>query len=126
MAFEEHKIFTKNYANLCCTLTDIDNLLPYFVQEKIIKPEDQDDINKLAKTQEKVKKLMKNISGPLQAGDSKGFYIMLDIMRNHGVQATIDLSETLRTTLSTGTYVCICVHIYMCICKYSQIKLCEV
>ena len=105
MALKEHKVFTENYARICSTLTDIDDLLPYFVQEKIIKPEDQVDINTSAKTKEKVNKLLKHISGPLQAGDSKGFYTMLDIMKNYGSQATIDLSKALKTTLSIGMYV---------------------
>ena len=95
-------VFDKNYAKLCSTLTDIENLLPYFVQEKIIKSEDQDDINAPVKTKEKVKKLLKHISGPLQAGDSKGFYTMLDILENYGVQATIDLAKVLKAALSTG------------------------
>ena len=105
MSLEEHKVFTENYARICSTLTDIDDLLLYFVQKKIIKPEDQDDIKTSAKTKEKVNKLLKHISGPLQAGDSKGFYTMLDIMKNHGSQATKDLSETLKATLSIGTYI---------------------
>ena len=102
MALKEHDVFTENYAKFCSTLTDIENLLPYFVQEKIIKPEDQDDIKISAKTQDKVKNLLKHIAGPLQAGDSKGFYTMLSIMENHGVQATKDLAESLKTILSTG------------------------
>ena len=102
MALKENNAFTHNYAKLCNTLTDIENLLQYFVQEKIIKPEDQDDINILPKTQEKVKKLLKHVAGPLKAGDSKGFYTMLKIMENHGVQATKDLAEALKTELSAG------------------------
>ena len=107
MALKEFNAFTEYYAKLCSCLTDIENLLPYFVQEKIINPEDQDDINTSAKTQEKVNKLLKHISGPLQAGNSKGFYTMLNIMKNHGTQATIDLAETLMTAVSTGacTYI---------------------
>ena len=102
MALKEYEAFTNNYAKLCNTLTDIKNLLHYFVQEKVIKPEDQDDINILPTTQEKVKILLKHVAGPLQAGDSKGFYTMLKIMKNHGVQATKDLAESLKGELSAG------------------------
>ena len=104
MALKEYDVFTENYAKFCSTLTDIENLLQYFVQEKIIKPEDQDDIKISAKTQDKVKKLLKHIAGPLEAGDSKGFYTMLNIMENHGVQATKYLAESLQTELSTGSH----------------------
>ena len=102
MALKEYEALTDNYAKLCNTLTDIKNLLHYFVQEKIIKPEDEDGINILPTTQEKVKKLLKHVAGPLKAGDSKGFYTMLKIMENRGVQATKDLAESLKAELSAG------------------------
>ena len=104
MASKENDVFTENYSNFCNILTDIENLLQYFVQEKIIKPEDQDDIKIPAKTQDKVKNLLKYIADPLQAGNSKGFYTMLNIMENHGIQATKDLAESLKTILSTGSH----------------------
>jgi len=118
MALKEYNVFTEYYAKLCSCLTDIENLLPYFVQEKIIKPEDQDDINTSAKTQEKVKKLLKHISGPLQAGDTKGLYTMLDIMKNHGTQPTVDLAETLKTTVSTG----ICTYVFIDVVKRDYVR----
>ena len=104
MSCKESSVFTKHYSIFCDTLTDIDNLLKYFVQEKVIKPEDQDEINALVKKTEKVQKLLKHIAGPLEAGDNKGFYTMLDIMENHGVQATKDLADSLKTILSKGSH----------------------
>ena len=102
MSCKESNIFTEHYSIFCDTLTDIDNLLKYFVQEKVIKSDDQDEINALVKKSEKVQKLLKHIAGPLEAGDSKGFYTMLDIMENHGVQATKDLADSLKIVLSKG------------------------
>jgi len=103
-ALREKEVFTHNYSKLCNTLTDIENLLHYFVQENIIKSDDQDKINILVKTSDKVKKLLKYIGGPLKVGDSKGFYTMLDIMETHGVQATKDLANSLKSALSSYRY----------------------
>ena len=103
MSLKEEKIFSEHYSTFCSTVTDIDNLLKYFVQERVIKSEEQDEINALVKTPEKVQRLLKHIAGPLEAGDSKGFYTMLDIMENHGVQATKDLAVSLKTVLSKVT-----------------------
>lgn len=99
MALNEKNVFTDNYSKLCNTLTDIEGLLKYFVQEKLIKTEDQDEINALVKTSEKVQKLLKHIAGPLEAGDSKGFYTLLDVMEKHGVQATKDLADLMKTVM---------------------------
>ena len=104
MSLKENDVFTEHYSIFCDTVTDIDNLLKYFVQEKIIKSEDQDEINTLVKKTEKVQKLLKHIAGPLEAGDSKGFYTMLDILENRGVQATKDLAVSLKTSLSKGSH----------------------
>ena len=104
MSLKEDKIFNEHYSTICSTLTDIDNLLKYLVQEDVIKSDDQDEINALTETPEKVQKLLKHICGPLEAGDSKGFYTMLDIMENHGVQATKDLADSLKIVLSKGSH----------------------
>ena len=104
MSLKEDKIFSEHYSSFCSTLTDIDDLLKYFVQEDIIRSDDQDEINALTETPEKVQKLLKHISGPLEAGDSKGFYTMLDIMENHGAQDTKDLANSLKTILSKGSH----------------------
>ena len=104
MSSKEKNVFTEHYSIFCNTVVDIDNLLIYFVQKKIIKSEDQDEINALVKKTDKVQKLLKHIAGPLEAGDSKGFYTMLDIMEDYGVQATKDLAVSLKTVLSKGNH----------------------
>lgn len=89
-----HKdVFTNHYSDLCSTLTDIDNLLPFFVGKKIITITNQTEIKREIATLNKVTKLLPHISGPLEAGDSKGFQIMLTIMKKHGLQPTKDLAE---------------------------------
>ena len=88
----EKVIFKSHYALLCDTLTDVDHLLRYFVQNSIITTDDVEEINVLATTSKKVEKLLSHISGPLKAGDAKGFHTMLTIMKDHGNQSTKDLA----------------------------------
>ena len=93
------EVFTEYYPKLCNTMTDIENLLKYFVQRNIIKSEDQDVICSNNKSSDKVRAFLKYISGPLQGGNEEGFHIMLNIMEKHGVEATKKLSKELKTTL---------------------------
>ena len=84
----EKEIFLKYYASLCDTLTDVDHLLRYFVQEKVINLNDVEEINEITPTPKKVEKLLLHISGPLTAEDAKAFHTMLTIMKKHGNQST--------------------------------------
>ena len=88
----EKDIFTKHYASLCSTLTDVNNLLPHFVQEKIITIKDEEEIDIIKTTPIKVKKLLSHISGPLESGDAEGFHVMLAIMKEHGSKSTKGLA----------------------------------
>ena len=85
-------VFIKNYASLCNTLTDINGLLPFFIQESIISFHDLEEVSAITTTQGKVGKLLAHIYGPLTAGDTTGFHKMLTIMKEHGSQATKDLA----------------------------------
>ena len=89
----EKKIFTKHYASLCDTITDVDHLLPHFVAENIINTNDVKVIDAMNTPLSKVKELLSHISGPLKAGDAKGLHTMLTIMKKHGNQSTIDLAD---------------------------------
>jgi len=96
---KEEEIFTEHYSKLCDTITDVDDLLPHFVQQSIISENELEVISKLNTKMEKVKELLSHISGPLQAGNSKGFYSMLGIMEERGVKATKELAATMRKLL---------------------------
>ena len=98
----ELSVLQENYAKLCSTMTDIENLLKYFVAERIINIDEDEVIKSCVTKAEKVKKLLLNISGPLQAGNKDGFYIMLKIMKDHGTKATQSLAEDIRETLTTS------------------------
>ena len=94
----EREIFTSHYASLCNTLTDVNNLLPHFVERDIISTSDEEEINAIVTTAKKVKKLLSHISGPLTAGDPKGFHMMLTIMEEYGNQSTKDLAVKIMTS----------------------------
>lgn len=89
----ELTVLQENYAMLCNTVTDINNLMKYFVSERIIAADEAEEIKSSALIKsEKVKKFLTNISGPLRAGDNSGFYVMLKIMNTHGTKATQNLA----------------------------------
>ena len=88
----EKDIFTNHYASLCNTLTDVNSLLLYFVQENVITTNDVEEINASKIKSERVEKLLSHISGPLESGDTKGLHTMLTIMKEYGNQSTKDLA----------------------------------
>ena len=96
----ETNVFNNHYAKLCSTLTDIDDLLPHFVEEKIISINVVDEINGYGSSRRKVQKLIFHVSGPLTAGNTRGFYIMLRIMEEHGQDATQQLASQIKDSLT--------------------------
>jgi len=97
---KEQEVFIGHYSKLCDTITDIDSLLPHFVQENIIPVGDLEDTSSLTRLG-KVKKLLSHISGPLKANNAAGFYTLLSIMEEHGTQATRELASTMRSLVTT-------------------------
>jgi len=101
--YNEYNIFQENYAQMCNTVTDIDELLKYFVTEKLITIFQEDDIKGYSTAAERVRKLLLIISGPLQSGDKNGFYTLLSIMKNYGTQPTKNLAESISSKLKPPT-----------------------
>ena len=101
----EHVVFTDHYPMLCDTLTDVDNLLPHFVQKRVIKTDDLEEINATVPStkKHKVQKLIMHVSGPLRAGNTEMFYTMLRIMEEYGHQATQQLAEQIRKSLAENS-----------------------
>ena len=62
---KEREVLIKHYAKLTSTVKDVDNLLPHFVTAKIINSDDVDEIKAIARTSERVGKLLKFISGTI-------------------------------------------------------------
>ena len=102
-SLSELTVFKQNYALLCRRVTDISELLKYFVAENIINTDQQEEIKACITNSEKVSKLLLNISGPLETGDSNGFYAMLRIMKTYGVDATRRLANQLLTMVATSS-----------------------
>ena len=96
----EYKEFNDHYTQLCSTITDVDTLLTQFVEEKIILPDNQQEINAITEKDKKVQKMMTYISGPLKTGNTEVFYTMLRILEEHGNQATQKLIGEMRKNLS--------------------------
>jgi len=94
----EVAVFRENYASLCNTITDINELLKYFVTENIISMDQEEVIKTSCVTKsDKVSTLLLHISCPLESGDSNGFYTMLQIMKTYGVDATQRLADQIIT-----------------------------
>jgi len=55
----------------------------HFVSARIITMTDHDEICSLSPTSGGIR-LLRNVSAPLETGDTRNFYKMLDIMQNHG------------------------------------------
>ena len=96
---EELNVFTEYYSALCDTVTDVDNLLPQFVQKKVVAMSDHEEIMASSTKKAKVQKLMIHVSGPLRAGNAEGFHSMLRIMEEHGHKATQQLANQIRRSL---------------------------
>ena len=101
IAEADNEVFTSVYPTLCSTMTDIGNLLKYFVAENIINTDYQSVIMASPSTSDKVRLLSEHISGPLRAGNSKPFRMMLDIMEKHGSMATKELAIRVKRYLVT-------------------------
>ena len=102
MQSNEKEIFTKCYASLCKTLTDVNNLLPYFVEKGIITFNDVEEINASKIKSERIEKLLSHISGPLESGDAKGFHTMLTILKENGNQSTKDLARRMSLKVTSA------------------------
>ena len=92
---KEEQIYNRHYPKLCSILTDVDKLLPHFVQENVIDTDDVEEINVTVPStkRHKVQKLLTYISSPLKGGNTRGFYTMLKIMKEHGNPDTQQLAK---------------------------------
>ena len=97
---KEHELFLAHYPELCKAITDVENLLPYFVKEDIISVDIHQEINAKFTLNKKAEALMSYISGPLESGNTEKFYKMLKIMEEHGNQATEALAKRIRSKIS--------------------------
>ena len=97
----ELTVFQENYAMLCNTITEIEDLLQYFKAENIITSGEEEDIKNIATNPEKTKAVMLNILTSLEAGNNK-FYAMLKVLKNHGFVPTQNLAELITMRLKVS------------------------
>ena len=95
----EEKMLNRHYYKLGHTLTDVDNLLLHFLQQRVITVNDLVEIYVKETKERKVQWLMDHISGPLRTGNTKVFYTMLKIMEEYGHHATKQLANQIRKSL---------------------------
>ena len=95
MAIIEKEIFRKNYTKFCNILKHEDSLHPYLVEKQIILEDDLVEIRSKPPA-EKGPTLLRHISGPLQAGQSHGFYTLIKIMRKCGKPDTQEFARGIK------------------------------
>ena len=87
---DEPAVFRENYALLCNTITDIvDPLIKCFEEESVF---EQKQLTNIISASDKIRILLLNISSSLNASSTKGFYMMLKIMKEQGGKVTQTLA----------------------------------
>ena len=101
----ELAVFEENYALLCNTITDIiDPLMKCFVEQEVITTE---EINAAP---EKLRLMLLKISDSLRTNDTRDFWMMLKIMKEHGGKGTQVLADHMISRLEVSSdnvsYIC--------------------
>jgi len=89
----EFKVFIEYYSKLV-DIMETKSVLKYFVEERVILPLEADTITMTTSSKRATELLLMKISAPLQAGFkdcTDNFYKLLDIMKQHGNIAAIEL-----------------------------------
>ena len=97
---KEAIIFKEKYQHLLLILsTSITELIPHFIAVKIITVDDESEIRCIPTKSDQADKVLKNIAMPLECGITICFYEMLNIMKQHGNLATIELAHIIEDAL---------------------------
>ena len=100
----ELTVFEESYALLCNTITDvIDFMMKCFMEEKIFTPEEEKEITPTTEALEKLRLLLLKISNSLKADDTRGFHIMLKVMKEHGGKGTQTLADHMMSRLKISS-----------------------
>ena len=90
----ELAVFEENYGLLRITITDIiDPLVKYFVDGKHFTVEEEKQVTAITATSDKLELLFTKLLSLLKAGNSKGFYMMLKVMKEQGGIGTQTLAD---------------------------------
>ena len=96
----EYKVFKEYYGHLKSILS-AQNLSQYLVSADVITFQDEEEICAARTSFAKATILLQRLAGPLEHGDTNGFYQLLRAMEDHGNMATKDLATKMKNTVSS-------------------------
>ena len=76
--------------------------MKYFVVEKLCTTEEEKQITAITTVQEILRLLLLQVSNLLKADDTRGFYIMLKVMKEHGNKETKKLADHMMNRLDNS------------------------
>ena len=97
----EYKIFKQHYSSLTKLLYCTDVTL-YLIQEGVIVPQDQEEIDAITTSSGKAKKVLLKVSSALEAGLSKSFKKVLQIMKVYGNHDAQHLSTVIKHEITSS------------------------
>lgn len=99
----EQSLFNDIYVLLCNTIIDIvDPLMKCLTEENHFTTEEQKQIADITSASDTIRTLLLNISNSLNANNTKAFYIMLKIMKEHGGETTLNLADHIMNRLKVS------------------------
>ena len=96
----EYKVFKESYGFLRNILS-AQNLSQYLVSADVITFQDEEEICAARTSSAKATILLQKLAGPLESGNTFGFYQLLQVMEGHGNIATKDLAIKMRSRVSS-------------------------
>ena len=97
----EYKVFKEFYGYLKNILS-AQNLSQYLVSADVITFQDEEEICAARTSSAKATILLQKLVGPLESGNTFGFYQLLQVMEGHGNIATKDLANKMRSRVSSS------------------------
>ena len=94
-----YEILIEYYSKLCDNLTDIDEILPECVYERIISIDFKSEIIDIPSKRRVVEKLLDHMAGPVKAGYTETLLVFLKIMKKQYCQSTVQLANELERAL---------------------------
>ena len=107
---KEKFIINQYYGQLCKGVTDVANWSPYCVAKGLISSDFSLKLQSIKSFSEQAEMLLQCITGPVEAGNVKVLYVLLDIMEQHGVSATKQLATEIKDRLNAKVSL---LHIYV-------------
>ena len=96
----EYTIFKESYVSLKNILS-AQNLSQYLVSADVISFQDEEEICAAKTSFAKSTILLQKLVGPLESGNTYGFYQLLQVMEGHGNIATKDLAAKMKSRVSS-------------------------